>query len=105
MQLREDLRSYVLAELAQTAATGLPFNRPLFFDYPSDEKVWAIQDQYMFGRDYMVAPIYEMGARDRTVYFPAGSSWVHHFTGAKYKGGGSQSVDAPMEHFPLFKKA
>lgn len=36
LALREELSGYVLAELAETAASGLPLNRPLFFDFPSD---------------------------------------------------------------------
>lgn len=109
MQLRETLRPYILAELAQTAATGLPLNRPLFFDYSSDDKVWSIKDQYMFGREFMVAPIYEMGARSREVYFPKGTQWEHYFTKEKFppsgpSPGASYNVSAPMEHFPLFTK-
>ena len=36
MRLRETLKPYVLTEMNQTAATGLPLNRPLWFDAPSD---------------------------------------------------------------------
>lgn len=105
MQLREDFRPYVVAELAQTAATGLPLNRPLFFDFPADAQTWNITDQYMFGREYMAAPVYDQGARNRAVYFPKGSGWVHHFSGKHFDGGSSVTVDAPMDNFPLFKRA
>ena len=52
--MRETLRDYVVTELAETAATGLPLNRPLFFDAPADAATWDITDQFYFGRDYMV---------------------------------------------------
>merc|ERR1712048_405533 len=104
MALREEFRPYILAELKETSASGLPLNRPLFFDYPGDNHTWGISDQFMFGRDYMAAPVYTMGARSRDVYFPLGSTWIHHFTGASYSGGSMATIEAPMDHFPLFKK-
>ena len=57
----------------------------------------------MVGRQLMAAPVYAMGARNRTVYFPAGTSWTHHFTGKTYSGGTHATVDAPFDEFPLFK--
>ena len=80
MNLRQTLRPYVVSELGETATSGLPFNRPLLFDYPEDAEVWKIHDQYMVGRELMAAPIYTMGARNRTVYFPRGTHWYHFFT-------------------------
>ena len=58
----------------------------------------------MVGDDMMVAPVLQAGARERTVYFPKGSSWKHHFTGQVYQGGATKAVPAPMETFPLFHK-
>jgi len=105
MALREDLRPYVLRELTLTAETGLPLNRPLFFDYPSDEACWVVADQFMFGREFMVAPVYEMNALTRSVYFPEGENWCHYFTGQSYAGGQMATIDAPLAHFPLFRKS
>merc|ERR1712048_1196015 len=61
-------------------------------------------DQYMMGDAYMVAPILNLGQRSREVYFPTGTDWVHHFTGKRYHGGSTATVDAPLENFPLFKR-
>ena len=106
MQLREMFRPYINAELNETARTGLPFNRPLWYDYPADAGTWAVTDQFMFGREYMMAPVYTMGARSREVYFPAlpaGQQWVHYFSKTAYKGGQSANVSAPIDEFCLFK--
>ena len=104
MALRETLRPYVVAELKETAATGLPFNRPLLFDFPEDSATWTLHDQYMVGRQLMAAPVYAMGARQRSVYFPSGANWTHYFTGKTYVGGTSAIVDAQLDEFPLFKQ-
>ena len=64
----------------------------------------CVADQYMMGDRYMVAPILELGQRNRSVYFPKGASWVHFFTNETYQGGTTVTVDAPLEHFPLFAR-
>ena len=61
--------------MAKTALTGLPTMRPLLVDHPADPAVWAIDDQYFFGDDLMVAPVTALGARSRTVYLPQGADW------------------------------
>ena len=58
----------------------------------------------MFGRDYMIAPIYVEHALSRSVYFPKGASWAHHFTGQVYEGGTTDTVKGPLNEFPFFKK-
>ena len=60
--------------------------------------------QYMMGDDYMAAPILNLGQRERTVYFPTGADWTHHYTSKVYKGGSTATVPAPLNEFPLFKR-
>ena len=58
----------------------------------------------MMGDDYMAAPILNLGQRERTVYFPTGADWTHHYTSKVYKGGSTATVPAPLNEFPLFKR-
>ena len=98
---------YVLRELGKTAATGRPLNRPLWWDFPADDEAWETDDAYMFGDDYVAAPVLKAGARSRLVYLPrlAGSgAWVHHFTNTSYPGGAVYNVAAPLGSFPLFRR-
>ena len=104
IKLRTSMRQYVLDQMKAVNQTGLPVNRPLFFEFPCDDGTWDIVDQYMFGTDYMVAPIYTYQARNRSVYFPKASTWQHYFTKKIYDGGQTVTVEAPLEHFPLFKR-
>ena len=78
--------------------------RPLFFHYHHDPRVWEVEDQFMLGRDYLVAPVTEYQARSRVVYFPSGDSWRHHFTNVTFEGGAERTVDAPLNEFPLFHR-
>lgn len=78
--------------------------RPMFFDFPEDAVCWETEDQYMFGRDILVAPVMEMGQRERSLYLPAGLSWVEARTGRVYAGGQRITVEAPLEVLPIFVK-
>ena len=103
--LRESLRGYVGGLAQRAAAEGEPPMRPLLFDFPDDARSWQVDDQFMFGRDWLVAPVLAAGARNRSVYFPQGATWVHHFTGEAYAGGTRALVPAPLAEFPLFKRS
>lgn len=76
--------------------------RPLFFDFPTDEQCHAVEDQYMFGPDILVAPVLEVGAVSSSIYLPEGAEWKDALTGKEYQGG--QIIDYPvtLEHIPLF---
>jgi alpha-D-xyloside xylohydrolase len=104
MRLREALRPYVVEQMRVASETGLPPMRPLFVDHPDDETAWAVDDQFLFGPDLLVAPVYRLGQRSRDVYLPAGSRWVDSATGALHDGGQTLLVDAPLDRIPLFTR-
>ncbi len=79
--------------------------RPLLFDFPEDGAAWAVDDQFMFGPDLLVAPVLVQGMRARPVYLPAGTSWNDAWTGQAFDGGQRITVDAPLERIPLYLRA
>ena len=107
---RHDIKPYLAQEMRKLNATGRPLNRPLWWDFPADPATWTIDDEYMFGDEYLAAPVLEAGARSRTVYLPtageqeAATVWRHVWTNASYRGGANYSVDAPLDSFPLFRR-
>ena len=100
--LRERLRPYIREVMAAAHATGAPVMRPMMFDFPEDVEAWKVEDAYLFGPDVLVAPVLEKGARERTVYLPAGTGWTDAFTGTRYSGGQRVTVPAPLDIIPLF---
>ena len=54
-------------------------------DYPADNKLRDISDQFMVGESLMAAPLYQKG-NSRKVYFPEGT-WFDFNTNEKYEGG------------------
>lgn len=99
--IRERLRPYIRECMRAASKTGAPVMRPLFFDFPKDQKCWDVEDSYMFGPDLLISPVMEAGAAERAVYLPAGSRWVDAFTKNIYEGGQTVSVSAPLDVIPV----
>ena len=100
--IRENLRPYIRECMRRTSKTGEPVMRPMFFDFPEDTTCWEIEDQYMFGPSILVAPVMEMGQRERCVYLPKGFTFTEAATGRTFLGGQHITVDAPLDIIPVF---
>ena len=81
---------------------SIPLMRPLFFDFPEDEKIYEVEDEYLFGPDILVAPVIYEGERRREVYLPQGAQWTEAQSGKVYQGGQWVEVEAPLEVVPVF---
>lgn len=82
--LRYSLMPYIYAQAKDSSARGFPMLRPLFFEYPDDPTSWTIDDQYMFGSDLLVAPMFDT-REQRKVYVPPGT-WIDYQSGRAYEG-------------------
>lgn len=102
--LREGMKPYITGLMEQAHEKGTPVMRPLFYDFPEDQKAWEVEDQYLFGPDVLVKPVTEAGCRSVSVYLPAGADWTNAWTGRRFQGGQTVTVDAPLEQIPLFTK-
>ena len=100
--LRARLKPYILSVMQQAHETGLTPMRPYLVEFPEDPKSWTVDDAYLFGRDLLVAPVLEAGARSREVYLPKGASWRDAWTGEEHEGGQTVTVPAPLDRIPLF---
>jgi sulfoquinovosidase len=98
------LAPYLKALSAEAAETGLPVQRPLFLHHEDDRETYAIQDAYLYGRDLLVAPVWQAGETTRQVYLPGGETWVHVWSGAEHKGGQTITVEAPLGSPPVFSR-
>ena len=102
--LREGMKPYITGLMEQAHEKGTPVMRPLFYDFPEDQKAWEVEDQYLFGPDVLVKPVTEAGCRSVSVYLPAGADWTNAWTGQRFQGGQTVTVDAPLDQIPLFTK-
>lgn len=93
--------NYTLAY--ENASQGLPLVRPLNFYTPSSSRYDDITDEYLWGRDILVAPVLTPGTTERRVIFPEGE-WLDMTSpsSAIYHGGDTITYPAPLSVLPLF---
>ena len=99
--LRHALQPYVVAA-ARAAATGMPIVRPMPFADRKDRRLGDLWDQYLFGPDLLVAPVWKVGERQRTVYLPRGRWRSYWDRSQKFRGRRSVTVDVPLDTIPVF---
>lgn len=86
MEMRYRLMPYIYAQAKESSEKGLPMLRALFVEYPGDPGSWEVDDEYLFGSDILVAPLFHDNATSRDVYLPPGQ-WIDYQTGDAYEGG------------------
>ena len=105
LRMRYSLVPYIYSLAYDTYKTGAPYMRALFMDFPNDPKVDTLTHEFMFGPDFLVAPVVHQGQTSRKVYLPAGADWYNYWTNRKYHGGQTIVVQAPINVIPLFVRA
>ncbi len=116
INLRYSLLPYIYSEAWQITNQQSSLMRALVMDFPNDEKVLDLNDQYMFGHSFLVAPVLKsMYTEDkkenfqqdgyRQVYLPKGTEWFDYWTGERFSGGQTIDKKAPIDILPLYVKA
>lgn len=115
LKLKAELMPYLYTE-GINAVDGLPAIRAMFLEYPEDGNTYGknVQYQYMYGSNFLVAPVYEDVNSDddgndvrNGIYLPDENQiWIDYFTGKQYQGGTTlNNFDAPLWKLPLFVKS
>ncbi|MFG6336110.1 MAG: family 31 glucosidase [Lachnospiraceae bacterium] len=100
--IRIGMHEYIKKLFEEAHTNGSPLLRAMFYEFPDDERCWELQDQYMFGEKYLVAPILRLNEWKRDVYLPAGK-WKLTSTKEIFEGGRTISVDAPIDYMPVLE--
>ncbi len=95
--------NYTLAYKNHTK--GTPLMRPLFFNEPENKDLLAYSDAYLWGDNFLVAPILEAAKDEIEIYFPKNTNW-YDITNDKvvYQGGFKQKVPVAVNKIPVFIK-
>jgi len=103
VKLRYRLLPYIYTAFLRASESGEPVQRPMIFDHQYDGSVRDLDNQYLFGRDLLVAPVTEPAITARQVYLPAGH-WYDWHTDELV--GGSRFVIAatPMDRIPIYAR-
>lgn len=102
-EVRMAMKEYIKGLFEEASENGSPLLRAMFYEFPEDPKCWELQDQYMFGDRYLVAPVFHLNQWQREVYLPAGT-WRDTRDGKNYEGGQVIVAEAPLETIPVFEK-
>ena len=95
---------YLCSLVHECAATGMPIMRALWLHYPDDDKAVACGDEYLWGKDVVVAPVVEKGATTRQLYLPRGG-WYDFWTSEHIEGGREITQKVDLETMPLYVRA
>jgi alpha-D-xyloside xylohydrolase len=102
LDLRYSLMPYIYAQAKDSSAKGFPMLRTLFFEFPRDPTSWLIEDEYMFGSNLLVAPLFERSDY-RRVYLPPGK-WIDYQTGKVFNGANWYDIAAGQVPIVLLVK-
>ena len=104
LELRYQLLPYLYSSAAQAHETGMPVIRALWLVTPHDPKTHLIDDAYLWGDHFFVAPIATRGATARTVYLPEGR-WWDYWKLEQHEGGREITATAALDSIPLYVRA
>lgn len=102
IEMRYAMLPYNYTLAFENSTTGIPLMRPMFFEEPDNSAAYTTSSQYFWGKDFLVAPILESGAKSKTIYFPKTDNWYDFHKGIKYDGGSTHSVPLVSDHIPVF---
>lgn len=120
INLRYRLLPYNYSNAWQVTSGAGTMMRALMMDFPTDKKVWNIDNEYMFGKSMLVCPVTDSMYTSRSggnttvdfntikkqkLYLPAGTDWFDFWTGEKMHGGQEVEKSTPIDIMPLYVKA
>lgn len=104
IQLKYQLFPYIYTYAREAHDRGLPIMRPLLLEYPNDPETFNLDEQFLFGKEILAAPVVKKGAVNKKVYLPEGD-WID-FNDSKTVYQGEQWINykASLQTIPLFVK-
>lgn len=107
VRLRYRLFPYIYTEARETYDTGVGMSRPLYYEWPEEGKAYQFEDEYLFGSDMLVAPIYtpaKDGVSTRSIWLPKGL-WWDVTEGELVEGDRTFRAGFTLDEFPVYYKA
>lgn len=104
LDLRYRLMPYLYAAAWQAHKTGLPLMRALWIYYPNDPQAATRGDEYLWGRDLLIAPVTQKAATTRALYLPHGL-WYDYWTAKPIEGGREITRRVNLATIPIYARA
>ena len=101
---RMNLVPYLYTEAKTSSDTGLPMMQAMDLAYPADPATATLDQQYMLGKQLLVAPVTTQGATSKDVYLPAGE-WYDFWNGGRAVGPMTKTYNVGTDSIPFYAKA
>lgn len=101
IKLRYRLLPYLYSTAWQVTSNGKSFMNSLATTYTSDSKAVKVNDQYLFGESFLVAPVIKDNVTSRSVYLPNGNDWYNFWTGELLEPG-TATFEGEIDQIPLY---
>lgn len=96
---------YFYTLFREANSSGTPVARPLWMEFPGDEKSFSNDEAFMIGNGLLVQGIYTERAKHVSVYLPGDESWYDLRSGFAYKGGQTHKYEVSEDSVPSFQRA
>ena len=105
LELRERLVVPKLRELYKEAAMTLtPIIRPIWWIEGNRSQAFDIENQFLVGNNFMVAPVLKSGEKKRDIFLPEGQ-WMDHAKNRKAIGDGwLRNYEVALHEVPYFSR-
>ncbi|WP_116133974.1 TIM-barrel domain-containing protein [Tropicimonas sp. IMCC34043] len=106
IRLRYRLLPYLYTLLWQSVHQDEPMLRPVFLDHPDDPDAWEETDDFLLGRDLLVANVLDKGVTTRRIRLPRNATgWWDFATGDWHAPGTVVEKSVDLASIPLFVRA
>lgn len=106
IKLRYSLLPYLYTQTWLATTLEEPILRPTFLDHPDDPQTYEETDDFLLGRDILVANIVDPAATERQVYLPKNrTGWWDMRTGSWLAPGSAVTVPVTLASIPVFVRA
>ncbi|MGZ3218151.1 glycoside hydrolase family 31 protein [Paracoccus sp. T5] len=106
LQLRYRLIPYLYTLLWQAVTEHQPMLRPTLMDHEDDPRCREENDEFLLGRDLLVATVIEEGATERRLWLPDnGTGWWDFASGHHHAPGIEVVLPVDLGSMPLFVRA
>ena len=81
---------------------GIPLMRPVLFEEPENVALSTVSDTYLWGNNFLVAPITSASQTSKTIYFPKNNNWFGFYTDEKFSAGTTTAINVTADNIPTF---
>ncbi|KAM7443658.1 hypothetical protein ABFA07_007550 [Porites harrisoni] len=105
IRMRYTMLPYWYTLFYHASDTGTPLIRPLWVEYPEEKNTFAMEDEFLLGKDLLVKPVTTQGQNSIDVYLPGKDEYWYDLNEYKiYRGQNTIYVPTSIETIPLFQR-